>query len=582
MRIGILLCGVLLPALLATSVSPDDPAAECTAATIVSRSGETVAWPSGVHAGFTGTDERLPCDSPPETAAWQREWQTAAWRGERIHTQFAIQTTEPLERIRIDVSPLKGRQGTIPASAIRIDRVEYVLTDGLSAEGSGCGISPEIQARTSLSADLLDPDLEAEIKANSVQPFWLGVQIPAGTRPGRYASKVKIRADRHRFELPFEIEVGERRLPPPAEWSFHLDLWQNPFSVARWHGVEPWSDEHFERLRPYMEMLARAGQKSVTVSMIHDPWNGQTYDIYDSMIRWTKHADGTWSYDYDVFDRWVEFMESVGIDRLINCYSMVPWNNRFSYYDEAMGRDTVLVARPGSPEYEELWAPMLRDFARHLRATGRFAKTAIAMDERPLEAMLAVIRLIRRVEPEFRISLAGNYHARIDSEIHDYCIALADDFPPETLARRRAEGRISTFYTCCQEGHPNTFTFSPPAEASWMGWYAAAKGYDGYLRWAYNCWPEDPLHDSRYGTWSGGDCFLVYPGARSSIRFERLVEGIQDYEKIRILKDEFTRENRTDELLLLEGVLQTFDPETLAATDAAQTVNRAKRLIMEF
>ena len=183
MRIGILLCGVLLPALLATSVSPDDPAAECTAATTVSRSGETVAWPSGVHAGFTGTDERLPCDSPPETAAWQREWQTAAWRGERIHTQFAIQTTEPLERIRIDVSPLKGRQGTIPASAIRIDRVEYVLTDGLSAEGSGCGISPEIQARTSLSADLLDPDLEAEIKAISCIRYGRGCRFPPEPAP---------------------------------------------------------------------------------------------------------------------------------------------------------------------------------------------------------------------------------------------------------------------------------------------------------------------------------------------------------------------------------------------------------------
>ena len=39
-----------------------------------------------------------------------------------------------------------------------------------------------------------------------------------------------------------------------------------------------------------------------------------------------KRADGTWAFDYTVFDRWVEFMMSVGIDQQINCYSMVPGN----------------------------------------------------------------------------------------------------------------------------------------------------------------------------------------------------------------------------------------------------------------
>ena len=45
----------------------------------------------------------------------------------------------------------------------------------------------------------------------------------------------------------------------------------------------------------------------------HKPWNGQTYDAFESMVTWLKKADGTWYFDYTVFDRWVEFMMSVGV-----------------------------------------------------------------------------------------------------------------------------------------------------------------------------------------------------------------------------------------------------------------------------
>ena len=58
-----------------------------------------------------------------------------------------------------------------------------------------------------------------------------------------------------------------------------------------------------------------------------------------------------------------------------------------------------------------------------------------------------------------------------------------------------------------------------------MSYYSSKKHLDGYLRWAYNSWPLEPLLDSRFRSWAGGDTYLVYPGARSCIRFERLIEA---------------------------------------------------------
>ena len=48
-----------------------------------------------------------------------------------------------------------------------------------------------------------------------------------------------------------------------------------------------------------------------------------------------------------------------------------------------------------------------------------------------------------------------------------------------------------------------------------MSYYSSKKHLDGYLRWAYNSWPLEPLLDSRFRSWAGGDTYLVYPGARS-------------------------------------------------------------------
>src|SRR5690606_31902162 len=108
------------------------------------------------------------------------------------------------------------------------------------------------------------------------------------------------------------------------------------------------------------------------------------------------------------------------------------------------------------------------------------------------------------------------------------------------------------------------------------------KGYDGYLRWAYNCWNANPLEDTRFGAWPGGDTWLVYPGARSSIRFERLREGIQDYEKAKLLIKKLGDENKENAVSELEEAIALFGLGELDSVPAAETVNRAKAILNSF
>jgi hypothetical protein len=531
-----------------------------------------------VMVSFGSADLRYAKGKAPAIKETISQWQAIAWKGEKVHTQVLVWTKTPVKNLRITAGALSDGKGhNIPASAVTTGFLRYVLTDGLNKEGHGCGIPPA--SDSSLVADGIDLIAQKDVAAFTTQPIWVSVAVPQNTATGNYTGLLVVHLNGSTRTLQYRVQVKPLTLPAPAQWAFHLDLWQNPYAVARIYNVKEWSKEHLHKMRPYMQMLANAGQKTITVSMIYDPWRGQTYDIYKSMIRWIKKKDGSWAYDYSIFDQWVSYMQSFGINKLINCYTMVPWNNKFYYYDEALQRDTLLIAKTGTPEYEAHWRPMLTGFVQHLKQKGWYNKTAIAMDERPLEDMQKVIGLVRSIDKDLKISLAGSYHGEIANEVYDYCIASAEKFDSLILRKRVEAGLPTTYYTYCYEGYPNTFTFSPPAESAWLGWYAANKQFNGYLRWAYNCWPRNPMQDSRFSTWSAGDTYFVYPGG-SSIRFERLIEGIQDYEKIRLLKAMY--KNQPAKLQPLLDVLKIFETGALPHQPAAVQLQKAKAVLNAF
>ena len=508
------------------------------------------------------------------------------WRGEKLHAQAVVWTGTEVKDLNFSFTDFKDKKGnSLSDEAFKAGFIRYVMTDELNKDGRGaCGHRQAVDYDSLLVADPIDTNLKSmSVPARTVQPIWVQCWIPQSATPGTYEGALLIKdGSRLLQQLNLEILVSSRELPAPSEWAYHLDLWQSPFAVARYYQVPLWSQEHLDVMRPLMKMLADAGQKIITATLTHKPWNGQTEDYFETMVTWMKRADGTWAFDYTVFDRWVEFMMSVGIDQQINCYSMVPWELSFQYFDQATNSLKFVKTAPGEPAYEEMWVAMLTSFSRHLREKGWFDICAIAMDERPMDVMQKTLKVIRKADPEFKVSLAGNYHAEIEPDLYDYCITIGQNFPEEVRLRRAAENKRTTYYTCCTEAHPNTFTFSDPAEAAWMSFYSSKKHLDGYLRWAYNSWPLEPLLDSRFRTWAAGDTYLVYPGARSCIRFERLIEGIQAHEKITILRQEFEKKGNKAGLKKIEKMLAPFKLGDMPEIPAAVTVNRANQILNSF
>lgn len=539
---------------------------------------------SSFRLDWAATGSHCVIGGGPSLEFQKKAFNHVAWRGEKVFAQAVVSSEEELKDVRLSVSDLRNGKSLIGAENIRLQFVSYVVSDLLDTTKYGqCG-SREDKSKWGevLVADVLDINDSMTVPAGRKQPVWMTVSVPSDTRPGKYSGKLTVTSSNAKARsLNVELTVADHVLPPARDWAFHLDLWQNPYSVARYENVPLWSEAHFEAMRPVMRMLAEAGQKSVTATIMSRPWNGQTEDAFGSMVTKIRRIDGTWLYDYTIFDRWVEFMFSLGIDKQINCYSMIPWALQFDYIDQATSSPATFQAAPGSEEYNEYWGAFIADFARHLKAKGWFEKTMIAMDERPLESMQAVLGLIRKVEPAFKISLAGNYHEPVIYDIVDFSETFSgkQEFPESAKAKRKELGLTTTFYTCCAEAHPNMFVISNPDEAAWLGWFAQAEGYDGYLRWAYNSWTIDPLTDARFRTWPAGDCFVVYPGGRGSVRFSKLVEGIQDFEKVRILRSRWQETGNEAKLGQLTGILKSFTSETVLAEGPAKALAAAKSFL---
>ncbi len=386
-------------------------------------------------------------------------------------------------------------------------------------------------------------------------------------QPGIHFATISAAADAKPGEYdfgPLKVTVIDRVLPPAKDWKYFLDLWQHPWAVARVNGVAPFSDAHYRAMEPLWRLLASAGQKTLTVTLVDQPWNHQCYDAYGTMIGRRKGAGGKWSFDYSVFDKYVAFGRACGLGPDIACYTMCPWGYMVDYVDAA-GEPVRVEARPGTPAFDDYWGDFLVDFSKHLAEKGWLDNTYIAMDERTPEDLAYIAKFVRRIAPKLKIAMAGNRKPSEFKgiEIDNYSQSMGHVDKPflDEVPDRRKQGKTTTYYICCGPARPNTFMRSGAGEAFVCGFFPAACGLDGILRWAYNSWGEDSLNDMTYMRWTAGDVALVYPDGSPSWRFLELKNGIQAAEKFRILKEAGGRDAelaalaaRFDVKKLLDGV----------------------------
>jgi glycosyl hydrolase family 123 len=515
---------------------------------------DAVSWTkqeTGLHVAFGSTDELYLRCEVPGLKRETRNWEAGGWRGERLNAQVLVWSTGSHQQIRFQASDLRNDKGqVIPKDRIKFSLVRYVLSNlPYQARGFSCDVTNDAAY---LMPDRLEHFERFDLPARTVRPVWFSIDIPANAEPGEYSGTVQVHSASERATLYVKIRVQPRTLPDPKTWKFRLDLWQNPWVVASYFQVEPWSGEHKALLKKHLKLYAEAGGKYITTYTVYSPWSDNSYVLEGTMIGWLKTAGGSWKFDYSIFDQYVELAMEAGVDEAITIYTPVPWGHRFRYLDERSGNFVHEEWSPKSAAFKAFWKVFLDDLKIHLQKKGWFEKTYLGINENPLEFTLAAAKVIKEHSKDWKITYAGDWHAELSSLLNDYSVVITREPGVKELQERIRGGFTTTYYVCCNPPQPNSFVFSAPVESRYIGWYASAYGYNGFLRWAYDAWPADPMRDARHTLWPAGDCFLVYPGGNSSIRFEKLREGIADYEKMRLLRESASRSSNEKSKNLME------------------------------
>ena len=468
-----------------------------------------------------------------------------AWKNERVYAEVVIWSQANQNNLSYETSPLTGSIGSIPAEAVQLLFAHNVLADH---DARNCGTYPQPRMDSVEVADALSCTPLTFVSPGDPIKMWVRINVPGDIPAGVYHGTIKVKQnDAVQLSFALNIEVLDKIFPDRTNWTFHLDIWQYPYQLLKYYNLNhpntqilPWSDSHFNMIRPLYEQLADAGQQ-VTSAYITDDVMGQP-----SMVKWILKTDNTWQYDFTAMDAWIDLLASMGISKQINCFSTMGMGiDSLKYYDEATASYKRMNMPMFSQTYYDRWTNFLTAFKGHLTSRNIFDKTVLYLDEVESELIPKLDSLIHDNDSAWKIGLS--YFRPLTEMENNIMYDIAGNLEFATSLER--EGKISTFYTSCAQTIPNTYVTpeNSPAESAWMAWYAANRNLNGYLRWAYDFWTLDDPLNVQDGFFTSGENSFVYRSTNemnaeiyTSYRLEMLRKGIQDYEKIRILKTELS------------------------------------------
>ena len=392
------------------------------------------------------------------------------------------------------ISPILIQQTEVlDNSQCKAGFVYYVLAD--NSRGV-CHKDANVTYAKIIVPDIIDFQSGSSfIKPFTNRPVWINIKIPRNTQPGIYKGKIMASANTITSSINIVLKVSSNKIPAIAKRQFFLQLWQYPIAEADYYKVKPWSDEHFRLMKPAMATLKRAGENVITASFFWDQFNPKIRDADEMFIKVQKNTSGTYTYDFTNFDKWVNYMMDIGINKQITVFGMATLNYRMYYFDDDSNKVIYFSQGINGVQYRQFWSSYLKAFEAHLKEKGLFDITTIGFSEKELDVSVPLIKFIKSLDKDWKISYSGKYFPEIQNDVYDYSVISNQQVPDSVIKQRRSKGFVTSFYTSCWEKFPNTFVMSDPIDASWLSWNAAYRNMDGYLRWAYDYWTANMLTD---------------------------------------------------------------------------------------
>ena len=439
---------------------------------------------------------------------------------------------DPVEITGITASGLAGPNGALPASRINISTVNYIDTTGMQT-------NYPVEFRGEWPEMLL-PGAPEQLLPHTISAVWIKVSVPAGTPPGEYRGTITVDAKGvSPLSIPLTVTVWNFSLPatPSLRTAISTD-WRNP--VDYYGKLLPAGKLDEEQRRTVLDNLARFQLENRM---------SPTY-IYD----WTCYSGKP--IPYPLPDRYAEYMKaglnavavanltpgdfgSSGAD-LRNWYDAA---NRQQFLNESIRKNYDLAAQGGAAS--RLYLHAFDEVFAHKDAA---AKAAVLRD---------LVTFWRKTTPEIKVECITYVLPELIGIVDIWCPSFTMmDKEYAKYQQRREAGDELWLYTCLGSpapGNPPSFVLESKAiDLRMVGWLCRKFHASGFLYyeiscWKYNypkdgrCWPELPWHPVKEPGYNG-EATLIYPARSwkeepvSSIRFENLRDGFEDYDYLTLLE----------------------------------------------
>ncbi|MDR7130536.1 hypothetical protein J2X69_002892 [Algoriphagus sp. 4150] len=464
---------------------------------------------------------------------------TKAWKNETVILPFVINSET--------VSDLNFRL-TSTGENIQLEVVQLHAVEGDASAGN-CGTA---KANGTFEKQMF-PDRAEFLTENSFKAEGgtsygaVKIKIPEKLKSGRYRLELSFDQNGSSLKLERTLHVIGRTLPDFSSLDYDMDFWQFPLSISTYYNLTPYSEEHWDLIEGMFEQLKDLNQTVVTTSVFYDLFNTSIKPVDQMMIQVRKKPDGTYSYDYSTFVKYIELAASKGIDKEIAVHNLFPWNLTYFYFDEASGTVRTFKSEPGTEAYTKFWEPFLVDFASFLKSKNWMDKTVFWVDERDANSTALLIKYVQSIDPAFKFGYSGRFSPGLSELVYDYSLASNIVLAPDKLSARKSKGYKTTYYTSCYEAQPNMLMGSNYGDIYYLVMLSRARGYNGMLRWAFNLWSPRIMESAIFPDLPSGDSHFVYPEGQVSLRYLILIDALEEVLKA----DVKVKSHTTKELLNL-------------------------------
>lgn len=476
-------------------------------------------------------------DISPESNAAAIVIQAA--RNETVSGQAVVRCRKQLTNLKCRASSLTSESGR---KKIAAPLVRYVGFVPMPADPQQQYPGFSLRKRPCDYPDPLNDAPPETLAANTAQPLWLTIKVPADAPAGRYAGTIEIEAESDgatlKAKLPVKLELFVASLPDRrtlwvSNWAFGLQ----DLKALRFCGVtELFSAAHWKLLEVAARNMAAHRQNVILIP---------TYEL----IEVKPDASGGLAFDFGRFDKWIGLFRQAGVSGRIEGAHLAQgtWHttdHKSSVWSVQDGKAVRKQIPSFGEEHKQFLRLFLPALQAHLEKQGWLASYVQHVFDEPYDRNDQEYKLLASAVREFAPKLKT-----IDASGTEALAGALDIWIPMIhemagklpfYQERRAKGDEVWFYTCCQpvgEGALNRFIEFPLTRVRLLHWANFSMGATGYLHWGWNHWLDNKPGAGTY-SWPPGDEWIVYPkegGFLDSIRSEAMLEGIQDYELLALL-----------------------------------------------